>query len=105
MVQNVQIFLDKPRRVRFVGHAARISIQNVSRALAGKPEGKVPLSNLGKYGRIILFILKKQDVRDWSGFNWLRVESNVSEPSISLKSAKLLAQLGSDQLLNDSVPQ
>jgi hypothetical protein len=91
MVQNVRRFLDKPRRVRFVDHAARISIQNVCRTSVGKPEDKVPLSKLGKYGRIILFILKKQDVREWSGFNWLRVKSNVSEPSISLKGAKFLA--------------
>jgi hypothetical protein len=91
MLQNVQRFLDKSRRVRFVGHAARISIQNVRRASVGKPEGKVPLSKLEKYGRIIILILKKQEVREWSGFNWLRLESNISEPSISLRGAKFLA--------------
>jgi hypothetical protein len=41
--------------------------------LIGKPEWRDHLGDLGIEGRIIVkLILKKQDVRVWIGFRWLR---------------------------------
>jgi hypothetical protein len=41
------------------------------------PEGKKPLERPGVDGKIILrWILGKWDVTVWTGFGWLRIETN-----------------------------
>jgi hypothetical protein len=71
----VNIFLRHPvhththtRRAKWKGHAAHmVQRRKVYKIIVGKPKGKRPL------GKIMLkWILKKQDVRLWNGFKWLR---------------------------------
>jgi hypothetical protein len=59
----------KSRRMRWVGHAARIGEKrNAYRILLGKPEGKRPLGR--PRGRCVDNI--KMDLRE-RGFIWLRI--------------------------------
>jgi len=48
--------------------------RGVYRILLGKPEGRRPLGDPGLDGRIILrWIIRKLDVRAWTGSSWLRI--------------------------------
>ena len=64
----------KSRRMRWVGHVARMGERRgVYRVLMGKPEGKDHLGDPSVDGRIILrWIFRKWDVGVWTGSNWLR---------------------------------
>jgi len=39
----------------------------------GKPEGKEKLGDSGVDGKIIRLILRKWDLRVWTGSSWLRI--------------------------------
>jgi hypothetical protein len=48
------------------------------RVLAGKPEGRDHLEDPGVDGRIVLiWIIRKWDVRAWTGLIWLRIRKSV----------------------------
>jgi hypothetical protein len=48
--------------------------KGLSRVLVKKPEGRDHLGDTGVDGRIILrWILRKWDVRVWTGSSWLRI--------------------------------
>ena len=50
--------------------------RGVYRVLVWKREGKRPLGNPSVDGRIILkWILRKWDVRVWTGSSWLRIRT------------------------------
>jgi hypothetical protein len=52
-------------------------MRNVYTVPVGKPEGKRPLQRpKHRQGIILQQILKKWDVRVWTGFSWLRMESS-----------------------------
>jgi hypothetical protein len=51
--------------------------ENCYKICVGKTEGKQPLKDLGVDGRITLeSVLEKQDGEVWTGFNWIRIETN-----------------------------
>jgi len=48
--------------------------RGVYKVLMGKPEGKMPTWKTQAYAKIILrWILRKWDVRVWTGSSWLRI--------------------------------
>jgi hypothetical protein len=66
----------KPRRMRWVGHVARMGKERkVYKALVGNPEGKRTLERPGRRREDGI----KMNLRGiglggvWSGFNWLRI--------------------------------
>jgi hypothetical protein len=68
----------KSRRMRWVGHAARMKDEKCVQNFSRKPEGKRRdiSENLGIVRRIILtWILKKEDMKMWTGVIWLRIET------------------------------
>jgi hypothetical protein len=64
----------KLRRVRWAGHVARMGERRgVYRVLVGKPEGKRSLGRLRcRWEDNIKMIIRKWDVRAWTGLMWLR---------------------------------
>jgi hypothetical protein len=65
----------KSRRMRWVGHVARMGEKrNAYRLLVRKPEGKRPLGRRRLGGWIILgWILERWDGVMWTGLVWLRI--------------------------------
>jgi len=64
----------KSGRMRRVGHAARMGeMRNSYKILIGKPEGERPLR---RPRRVSDWMLRKQDVKLWTGFMWLRIRSS-----------------------------
>ena len=70
----------KSRRMRWVGHVARMGEQRgVYRVLVGKPEGWRPLGRPRRTldGWIILgWISRRWDVCLWTGLGWPRIETD-----------------------------
>jgi hypothetical protein len=67
----------KSRRMRWVGHVARMEGGGVYRVLVGRPEGKRPLGRPRLGGRITLkWTLGRQGSKGRTGFTWLRIGSS-----------------------------
>jgi hypothetical protein len=69
----------------------------VYRVLVGITEGKRPLGRpRGRWGIILRRIFRKLDVRVWTGFSWLKLETMAgtcecgNEPSGSIKCGEFL---------------
>jgi hypothetical protein len=69
------IRISKSRRMRWVGHVARMGEKrNAYRLLVGKPEGKRPLGRPRRMWWIIfVLILKRWDGVMWTRLVWLRI--------------------------------
>jgi len=67
----------KWRRMRWVGHVARIGVaRGAYRVLVGKPEGRNHWGDLDIDGWIILgWISSRWDVGIWTGLCWPRIET------------------------------
>jgi hypothetical protein len=64
----------KSRRMRWVGHVARMGeMRNTYRLLVGKPEGKRPLGRPRHRWVILGCILERWDRVMWTGLVWLRI--------------------------------
>lgn len=48
------------------------------RVLMGTPEGERPFRDIGIDGKILKWIIKKQDVKSWTGYVWLRTGTSCS---------------------------
>jgi hypothetical protein len=66
----------KSRKMKWVGHIMHMrETRNTYRI--GEPEGKKPLGRLGIIGKVISkWALKKEVVKMWTGFIWLRTGSS-----------------------------
>jgi len=63
-VSNIRV--NKPREIRWAGHAAQKKSAYV--IIVAKPEGQKPLGKVGISGRLTLYmVLKKQDGRTRTG--------------------------------------
>jgi hypothetical protein len=66
----------KSRRMKWAGHVVHMREINAYKILVAKPEGKIPLENLGLDGSIISKrILGKYGLGAWIGFIWLRIRT------------------------------
>jgi hypothetical protein len=66
----------KSRRMRLVGHVARMGEKRVAyRILVGRPDGRRPLGRPRPNGRIILKSVFKKWDGTWTGLSWLSIET------------------------------
>jgi hypothetical protein len=66
--------MTKSRTLKWEGHVDRMgNVRNAYKILIGNPKH---LGDLDVDGRILNWILKKQNMRMWTGFIWLRIRTS-----------------------------
>jgi hypothetical protein len=65
----------KSRRMKWIGHVARMGERKVYKVLVGRPEGKNHLEDQGVDG--IRMDFRKIGWGVWIGFDWLRIGTDV----------------------------